>query len=163
MECYPEAKSSHLVKVIKYIKYGMQGLVKIITCICYTSDSTSFWYRVTLIKSYIAHTTPCVDNVLFSNLMATSVHTAFLCDGRTLLLSMGPFSIPLYTSPNAPSPKRVSTITSLGGTSHSSVHDSPSKGSPVGVVGVVGGSRLWPFRLTENRGLWAWGGGHEVV
>ena len=52
--------------------------------------------------------------------MATGVQMEFLTTDRTVGWTIGHFTIPLYTSPNAPSPSSFSIITSLAGISHSS-------------------------------------------
>ena len=56
----------------------------------------------------------------FSSLMATTGHIAFLKDGWTLELLIGPFTTPWNTSPKQPSPSLFSMTTRLAGISHSS-------------------------------------------
>ena len=52
--------------------------------------------------------------------MATVGHMLFLKADCSFELLMGPFTIPLYTSPKHPSPRRSSMITWLAGISHAS-------------------------------------------
>ena len=53
--------------------------------------------------------------------MATGVQIELFADDRTLGLTIRHLTIPLYTSPNAPSPSSFSMMTSLAGISHSSI------------------------------------------
>ena len=64
------------------------------------------------------------NNSHFSSLTATGIQMVFFSEGRILGLVMTPLTMPLYTSPKAPSPRHSSIMTSLGATSHSSTASS---------------------------------------
>ncbi len=57
------------------------------------------------------------SHVHFKSLMATGVQMDFFIDDRTLGLTIGHLTTPLYTSPKAPSPRRLSMMISLAGIS----------------------------------------------